>query len=102
MTKKKSIQQEVENTEAGEQMALIDVAPKRAKPIIAEAKIYKRLMLARKTAGDKETAQKAKVLSLVKEAKIQPLENGVIKFSYDGFTIKITPRDELVQVVEEE
>lgn len=97
MAKKDLMQEEVE---AGEQLDLIDVAPKNAKPIMAEARIYKRLMLVRKKAGDKEVAQKAKVLSLVKEAKLQPQEDGIIKFSYDGFTIKITPRDELVQVTE--
>ena len=102
MAKKDSMQKKVEETEAGEQMPLIDVAPKNAKPIIAEARIYKKLMLTRKKAGDKEKAQKVKFLSLVREAKIQPLEGSVIKFKYDGTTIKITPRDEMVQVTEEE
>lgn len=101
MSKKNSMQTKVESAEAGKQMALIDVAPKNAKPIIAEARIYRRLMLTRKKAGDKEKAQKVKVLSLVRDAKIEPLEDGVIRFSYDGFTIKITPRDELIQVTEE-
>lgn len=101
MTKKKTMQEEVEKTEVGEQMDLIDVSPKSAKPIIAAAKIYKKLMLARKEALAKEIEQKAKVLRLVNAAEIQPLEGGIIKFNYDGFTIKITPRDELVQVTEE-
>lgn len=90
-----------EETEVGEQMVLIDIAPTKAKPIMVEAKIYKRLMLARKKAGEKEVAQKARVLSLIRDAKIRPLEDGVIRFSYDGFTISVTPRDELVKVTEE-
>lgn len=101
MSKKNSMQEEVDKAEAGEQMDLIDVAPKNAKPIIDEARIYKTLMLARKKAGGKEAAQKVKVLNLIREAKLQPLESGVIRFKYGGFTIKITPRDELVQITEE-
>lgn len=86
---------------AGEQLDLIDVAPKNAKVIIDAAKIYKKLMLARKKAGEKEVAQKAEVLRLVREAKLTPLEGGKIRFRYDGFIVSVTPRDELVKVVEE-
>lgn len=85
----------------GEQLDLIDVAPKNAKVIIEAARIYNKLMLARKRAGVKEVEQKAEVLRLVREAKLQTLPGGKIKFKYDGYVITVTPRDELVKIVEE-
>ena len=85
----------------GEQLDLIDVAPKNAIVIIDAARIYKKLMLVRLKASKKETEQKTEVLKLVREAKLQPLEGGKIRFKYDGVTISVTPRDELVQVLEE-
>ena len=84
-----------------EQLDLIDVAPENAKAIVAKARIYKMRMDERRTALKKEIDAKQEVLALVKEAKLQPLEGGKIRFKYEGFTISITPRDELVQVKEE-
>ena len=81
-----------------EQMDLIDVAPKNAKPIIAAARIYKKHQAARIAALTKEKEQKQKILALVKEANLTPLEGGKIRFTYDNVTISVTPRDELVQV----
>ena len=99
MTKKDSMQEEVEK---GEQIDLIDVAPENAKAIIAAGRIYRKLVLVRQKAGSKEIVQKAEVLRLVKEAKLQTLDGGKIRFTYDGVTISVTPRDELVQVKEED
>jgi len=82
----------------GEQLDLIDIHPKEAKPIIAAARLYKKYQLARMAAGKKEVEQKRKVLELVKEAKLQPLEGGKIKFEYNGVEISIMPRDELVKI----
>jgi hypothetical protein len=82
------------------QMDLIDVSPKNAKPIIAEARVYKELVQERQSILRDEVAQKAKVRDLVAKAGIKPLEGGVIKFSYDGVTVTIKPRDELVSVKE--
>ena len=87
--------------EKGEQLDLIDVKPENAEAIIAAARLYKKYQLARLTALGKETDQKQKVLELVKDAKLQPLEGGKIKFKYDGFIISVEPRDELVKVIEE-
>ena len=86
----------------GEQLDLIDVAPKNAKVIIGAARIYKKLADARQNALRKEVEQKAEVLRLVRAAKITPLDGGKIRFTYDGITISVTPRDELVQVKEED
>ena len=101
MAKKSSMQEEVEESEKGEQMALIDVAPKNAKDIIGAARIYKKFQAARLKALAKEIEQKAEILRLVRVADIQPLEGGKIRFKYDGVMISVTPRDELVKVVEE-
>lgn len=92
--------EKTETKESSEQLDLIDVQPENAKAIIAEARVYKKFQAARLNALAKETEHKAKVLNLVKEAKLQPLNGGVIKFKYDGFEISITPRDELVKVKE--
>ena len=96
MTKTKNV------TEVGEQMELIDVAPKKAKPIIAAARILKKLQVTRASAQDKENKQKAILLNLVEEANIQRLPNGQIIFTYDGVTLKITPKQESVSVKEED
>lgn len=95
MSKKSSMQKEVEK---GEQLDLIDVTPKNAKPIIAVAREYKQHQRARMKAGAKEEECKKKILDMVNKANLQRLEGGKIKFEYDGVMISITPRDELVQV----
>jgi hypothetical protein len=83
------------------QQDLIDVTPKNIKEIMAAAKLYKKHQAARLTAGKAEEREKERVKTLVKEANLQPIEGGIIKFNYDGFTISLTPRDILVQIVEE-
>lgn len=89
-----------EKAEKGEQLPLIDVAPENAKPIIAAARLYKKHQKARLASLKEEIGQKQKILSLVKEANLTTLEGGKIRFKYDGVTISITPRDELVKVKE--
>lgn len=105
MAKRDSMQETVEETEAGEvgeQMELIDVAPEKAKPIIAAARILKRFQIARASAQEKENKQKAILLNLIEEANIQRLPDGKIKFNYDGITLTVTPRQESVSIKEEE
>lgn len=85
-----------------EQMDLIDVQPENVKPIVRAARRYKQLQSERKAALDKEVAQKRKVLEMVNNAGLKRLENGVIRFTYDGVTISVTPRDELIKVEEDE
>ena len=93
MAKKKAKQ------ESGEQGVLIDVAPENAKPIIRAARLYKKILRSRQDALAQEIKQKAKVLELVRAAELQPLDNtGKLRFEYDGVTISVTPRDELLQV----
>ena len=72
------------------------------KEILAKAREYK------KTQGERigwlasEKQLKQELLALIKEAKLKPLEDGIIRFRCDGCVISVTPRDELVQVKEDE
>jgi len=86
---------------SGEQLDLIDVLPAKAKPIIKAARIYKKYQLERLSALAKENSQKKFVLQMVKEAKLQPLEGGLIKFTCENVTVSVTPRDELVKIKEQ-
>ena len=79
---------------------LIDVLPENIAEIVEETVEYKKLMLARKKAGEKETAQKQKVLELIKAANLKPAKGNKIKFEYENFVISVTPRDELLQIKE--
>ncbi len=83
------------------QQDLIDVCPPNIKEIVLHAKRYREHLTTRLAAQKGEEREKQKVKDLVKEAKLQPIEGGIIKFSYDGFTVKLTPRDILVQIEEE-
>ena len=97
MAKKKASKRETK-VESDEQLDLIDVAPENAKPIVAAARLYKKASSVRQAALADEVKYKHRIIELVKEAKLQPLEGGVIKFTYNGVTVSITPRDELVKV----
>ena len=85
-----------------EQMELIDVGPENMKEIKPAAKAYQKAKTARINASTKEVQTKNKLLGLVKTAKLKPLDDGVIRFRCDGLLISITPRDELIKVIEEE
>jgi hypothetical protein len=78
-------------TTPGEQMDLIDVTPEELQRIKPVARKYKKAQRARLAAEKEE-------VKLVREAKIPRLDDGSIKFSCDGMTVKILPRDELVRV----
>ena len=87
--------------ETGKQMDLIDVSPENAGPIIEKAREYKEVVSERVGLTAKEVKLKAELLQLVSDADLQRLEDGKIRFEYDGVTITVTPRDELIQVKEE-
>lgn len=86
---------------AGEQLDLIDVAPENAKKILGVAKRYRAAQTQRLAALESEVAEKQKLLELIKEANLQRLEGGKIQFRCDGLIITVTPRDELVKVKDE-
>lgn len=87
---------------AEEQLELIDVKPENMKEIIPAAKTYQKAKAARIKATEKEVKAKVELLSLVKSAKLKPLDDGAIRFKCDGLLISITPRDELIKVKEED
>lgn len=90
-----------ESNASGKQLELIDVAPENAKPIIAAGRRYKKAQKARLEALAEEIKLKDKIRQLAKDANIKRLENGVIRFTYNGVTICITPQDEKVTVKDE-
>jgi len=81
---------------------LIDIHPENSKAIIACAKRYKKAQKIRLDALAEEKKEKVKLLELIRAAEVKPLEDGKIKFKLDGMKISVTPRDELVQVREED
>jgi hypothetical protein len=95
MAKKKD-----KEAEMREQLDLIDVAPESAKKIVGVARRYKAAQVQRIEILEQEVNEKQKLLALVKEAKLTPVD-GKIKFRCDGLIITVTPRDELVKVKDE-
>jgi hypothetical protein len=87
-------------TKPGDQLELIDVAPKNARPIIEVAREYKKAMLMRLKYGNREVELKKKIRELVNNAGLQRLKDGSIRFEYDGVTVSVTPQDEKVTVKE--
>lgn len=84
--------------EQGEQLTLIELEPANAKAIRRVARAYQEAQVERLGWLDKEKKQKDKILALVEEADLQPLDGDVIRFAVGDLTITITPRDKLVQV----
>ena len=82
-------------------MDLIDVTPENSQEIIAQARAYKAAQELRIDALEDEVAAKVKLLALIKEANLARLPDGKIRMRLDGYTITVTPRDELVKVKED-
>ena len=93
---KKAAKKEVGNKD--EQLALIDVEPENMKEIAECARVYKRFQKARMANLKSEVEQKERMKDLIKKAKLQPLEDGVIRFKCEGLTIQATPKDVLITV----
>jgi len=85
-----------------EQLDLIDVHPENEKAIVSAAKMYKKYQAARLGALAKEVEQKKLLLSLIRDAKLKPLDDGRIKFSCDNFVITVTPADMKINVKEKD
>lgn len=82
-----------------EQLQLIDVASPLAKALKPIAKKYKAAQEQRQIWLAEEIEQKEKIIALVNDDKtIKPDADGVKRIEFDGIRVKITPRDELVQV----
>jgi len=103
MAKKKASKKETKvesKVESGEQLDLIDVAPKNAKPIIAVAREYIKFRDSHMAVQKNEVEYKHRVIELVKEARLQPINGGVIKFEYDGLIISLAPKEMELKVKE--
>jgi len=83
-----------------EQLDLIDVHPENQEEIVKAARAYKKTVKSRLGIQKKEADLKATLLGAVAEAKLQPLADGTYHFTVDSVEIKVTPRDNLVQVKE--
>lgn len=75
-----------------------DVLPENAKQICKVAIEYREAMQARQALSEIQHEHKATLLSLVKDAKLKPADDGTISFEVDGLRITVTPRDELIRV----
>ena len=85
----------------GEQMDLIDVGPEHSKELRKQALVYKAASTQRQVWTKTEADEKVKFLEMVRKEKLKRLPDGTIKFKIGTTTMKITPRDELVQVTED-
>lgn len=83
---------------ADEQLELIEVAPKNAKVIKRAAKAYKEAQTERISWLAEEKKHKEKILTLIENENLMPLEGGVIRIAVNGAVITVTPRDNLVKV----
>ena len=90
------------DSQTGEQGMLLDVGPKQSKEITKVAKSYRGAVVRRMAALEEEKALKAQLLGMVKHEKLKPMDDGSIQFHVDGIFIKVTPRDELIQVREDD
>lgn len=93
---------EKDNVQIDNQTMLIDVGPKKAAPLIKQARLYKQWQKERLAAGNMEVTAKKKLLAMIQESGLKRLDDGSIRASLDGFVIEVTPRDELITVTEGE
>lgn len=98
LVEKNSMAKEVAKAEKGEQMPLIDVLPENIKPIIPVARAYRKVVAERVILTRKEVELKTKIREMATKAKIPRLDDGSIKFNWEGVNVVITPQDEKVQV----
>jgi hypothetical protein len=84
-----------------ETLNLMDVGPANAKEIVRVAKQYRATEEERLEALAQETKLKERLLSLIRASGLKRLEDGTIRFTCEGLLIKVTPRDDLVQVKNE-
>lgn len=84
----------------GKQLDLIDVQPKNVKTIIEVVERYKKHQKLRLAELKMEVEAKKTILELVHKARLQPLEDGTIRFKVDGRVICVTPTEEKVTITE--
>ncbi len=97
MLKSKKKKNEVE---VGEQIPLMDVGPENLKAIVKEVRIYKKHQHDRLASLKLEVESKGKIKAMVKEAELQRLKNGTIKFEADNAIICVAPQEDLITIKE--
>lgn len=85
------------DTETGE---LIDVTPENCKEILSLAKQLQKIQAKRKSLSDDEKVTRHKLIEAVRDAGLQPMENGVFILKINGMTIMVTPKEENVKIQE--
>lgn len=86
---------------SGEQLPLIDVGPENSEEIAVHIRLYRDALSKRLKYLKVEIKEKIKILDLVKEAKLIPLEDGTIRFKCADMLINVTPRDFLIKLKDE-
>ena len=95
--------EQAQDVEPGEQMALIDVVPAKAKPIVKKARKYRQIILERLDLQKKEADQLQALSDMIEAADIVPLnKEGVIHFKYEDVDIVVVPGKTKIKVKIEE
>ena len=86
------------NDEVDGQQELIDVKPENAKIILRCARAYLKSKQECADAAEIAKEKKIRLRDAVKEAKLQPLDGGVIRVRVGNEIVTVTPREESVTV----
>lgn len=98
MAKRDSMQETVEETEAGEQMPLIDELTEQTKPIVPVARAYHKIIRQRLAIQKKEAELLTKLRETTRKSGLLPLEDGRIVFHWQDVKVVVTPQDDKVKV----
>lgn len=101
MAKRKKVDDDTEGqeTQAGEQLDLLDVSHPLAKKLKPLARKFKQCIREEFGAREKKIEIRKKMVEAIHAANMPADDDGTITVSFDDVTIKLTPRDEKVKVI---